>query len=308
MKLRLTQRDIELITFVGKYKKIKAIDCKKIYKSKDYYRKRLKVLEKSKYINRDKRIIKLDEEGRKLFNMFGYKSYNLCRNKDYQERVDDIVKIATLSLGSDIEFTSSWQMKDNKIYTDYGKKYIGKLKYQGEDYIAYYISKRNTLIYVKQILTDIDISLSFAKVILFIEDLKILNKTNKYFITNKESTLVINVTEQNLELMRFLEEIDMHDILQKIYIGQEILLSNWNKADYMTEDGKYIICMPFIDVEKIHKLNCRDNSKRDIVIDIVTMKENTEKIKEILKENVNIIELDTWIEELRKSKYLNNLL
>ncbi len=141
MKLRLTQRDIELITFIGKYKKIKAIDCKKIYKSKDYYRKRLKVLEKSKYINRDKRIIKLDEEGRKLFNMFGYKSYNLCRNKDYQERVEDIVKIATLSLGSDIEFTSSWQMKDNKIYTDYGKKYIGKLKYQGEDYIAYYISK-----------------------------------------------------------------------------------------------------------------------------------------------------------------------
>ena len=34
----------------------------------------------------------------------------------------------------------------------------------------------------------------------------------------------------------------------------------------------------------------------------------TEKIKEILKENVNIIELDTWIEELRKSKHLNNLL
>ena len=38
------------------------------------------------------------------------------------------------------------------------------------------------------------------------------------------------------------------------------------------------------------------------------MKENIEKIKEILKENVNIIELDTLIEELRKSKYLNDLL
>ena len=38
------------------------------------------------------------------------------------------------------------------------------------------------------------------------------------------------------------------------------------------------------------------------------MKENSEKMKEILKENVNIIELDTLIEELRKSKYLNDLL
>lgn len=246
MKLRLTQRDIELITFIGKYKKIKAVDCKKIYKSKDYYRKRLKVLEKSNYIKRDKGIIKLDEEGRKLFNMFGYKNHNLCRNKDYQERVDDIVRIATVALGSNIEFTASWEMKDDKIYTNYGKKYIGKLKYQNEDYIVYYISKRNSSIYAKQILTDIKMTLLFNKVILFIEDFKIFNKANKYFITNKKSTLVINPTEHNLELMQFLEDIDIYDILRKIYVGQEILLSNWNRADYMTENGQYIICMPLL--------------------------------------------------------------
>ena len=53
MKVRLTERDIELIIFLGKYKKIKGTDCKKIYRSKDYYRKRLKVLEKAKYIKRE---------------------------------------------------------------------------------------------------------------------------------------------------------------------------------------------------------------------------------------------------------------
>ena len=53
MKIRLSSRDIELICFLGRYKQIKAVDCKKIYKSKDYHRKRLKVLEKGKYIKRE---------------------------------------------------------------------------------------------------------------------------------------------------------------------------------------------------------------------------------------------------------------
>ena len=45
MKIRLSSRDIELICFIGRYKQIKSVDCKKIYKSKDYYRKRLKIVE-----------------------------------------------------------------------------------------------------------------------------------------------------------------------------------------------------------------------------------------------------------------------
>ncbi len=50
MKIRLSLRDIELICFLGRYKQIEAVDYKKVYKSKDYYRKRLKVLEKERYI------------------------------------------------------------------------------------------------------------------------------------------------------------------------------------------------------------------------------------------------------------------
>ena len=60
MKARLTERDIKLMYFLGRYKQIKAIDCKKIYKSKDYYLKRLKALEKAKYVKREKRCIKID--------------------------------------------------------------------------------------------------------------------------------------------------------------------------------------------------------------------------------------------------------
>lgn len=36
MKIRLSARDIDLICFLGMYKQIKSVDCKKLYKSKDY--------------------------------------------------------------------------------------------------------------------------------------------------------------------------------------------------------------------------------------------------------------------------------
>lgn len=35
-------------------------------------------------------------EGRKLLNALGCTNYNLCRNKEYQKRINDIIKIATL--------------------------------------------------------------------------------------------------------------------------------------------------------------------------------------------------------------------
>ncbi len=156
MKVRLTERDVELIYFLGRYKKIKAVECKNIYKSKGYYFKRLKVLEKAKYIKREKRYIKADIEGRKLLNKLGVQNYNLCRNKDYQKRINDIIKIATLGFEENIEFIPSWELKEREVYTEFGRKYIGKLKYMNRNYIVYYISNQNSPIYVKQIIADIE--------------------------------------------------------------------------------------------------------------------------------------------------------
>ncbi len=148
MKIRLSLRDIELICFLGRYKQIEAVDCKKVYKSKDYYIKRLKILEKAKYIKREKRYyIKLDIEGRKLLNDFGYDNYNLCRNKNYQDRIKDISKIAMLSFEDDIKFTPSWELKESKVYTNFERKYIGELEIETNKYIVYYIANRTDSLY-----------------------------------------------------------------------------------------------------------------------------------------------------------------
>ncbi len=308
MKRRLTEKDILLLEFLCKYKMMLATDSKKIYKSKEYYLKRLKVLEKEQYIKRVNRYyIKLDIKGIKLVKELGCYYRNVCRKEKYQERVQEIMKIATLTLDSDIIFLTSWEIKDSNVFTEMGRTFIGILNYYDNDYITYYISKNKSFHYVRQVINDVNKNVQYNKSVVFMEDFKNLNKSNKYFIFGKESTLIINPTKENLDRIRLLQEIDCYDILLQIYKGKEILLSNWTKADYMTEDKQYILFMPFIDTEKLHRLNIafNNNEKSSRKIDIVTLKENKEKIEEILTGDVNIVELDEIL--LIKRTYLYEL-
>ena len=76
--------------------------------------------------------------------------------------------------------------------------------------------------------------------------------------------------------MRRYEDIDFYEIIKQMYSNTEVLLSNWGKADYMTEDRTYIFFMPFIDTERLYGLNKFYNNNKNIIrkIDIITLKEN----------------------------------
>lgn len=279
-------------------------DCKLIYNAKDYHRKRLKVLEKEKYIRRiNKFYIKLDDRGTRMVKDFGY-DYNFsCRRKEYVDRLNEVARIAALTIDSNIDFIASWNLKDNNVYTQTSRKYLGKLTYQLKDRMVYYISKDKQITYISQIINDIQKLIEYNDIIIFIENIRILNN-DKSFVFGKETTLIINPTIHNLSIMRKLEKIDIYQIVKKIYNDKEILLSNWKKADYMTEDRKYIILMPFIDTEKLHKLNLfyRNNQKINRKIDIITLKENKEIIEDILTNKSNIIEIDNWLGGINEDK------
>ena len=104
--------------------------------------------------------------------------------------------------------------------------------------------------------------------------------------------------------MRRIEQIDFYYVIKEIYYNEEVLLSNWKKADYMTESGNYIIVMPFIDTEKLYRLNMfyKNNQKTNRKIDIVTLNENKEKIDEILTSKANIVAIDRWLGGMYESK------
>ena len=281
--------------FLGKYKVMLGYDCRLIYGSKDYHRKRLKVLENEKYVKRvDRLYIKLANKGTRIVKEFGYDYSFACRKKMYIERINEIARIAALSINSTMEFMASWNLKNKNIYTETSRRYIGELKYLGQKRVVYYISKDKERVYISQIINDIQKIVKDKKVIIFMEKLKFLNKN---FVFGNESTMIIDPTQQNLDIMRKLEKMDIYQIIKAIYDSTEILLSNWKKADYMTNDRIYIVVMPFIDTEKIHTLNIfyRNNQNTNRKIDIVTLKENREKIDEILTNKTNIIELDNWL-------------
>lgn len=290
--------------FLGKYKMMLGSDCKLIYNAKDYHRKRLKVLEKEKYIRRiNKFYIKLDDRGTRMVKDFGY-DYNFsCRRKEYVDRLNEVARIAALTIDSNIDFIASWNLKDNNVYTQTSRKYLGKLTYQLKDRMVYYISKDKQITYISQIINDIQKLIEYKDIIIFIENIRILNN-DKSFVFGKETTLIINPTIHNLSIMRKLEKIDIYQIVKQIYNDKEILLSNWKKADYMTEDRKYIILMPFIDTEKLHKLNLfyKNNQKINRKIDIITLKENKEIIEDILTNKTNIIETDNWLGGINEDK------
>ena len=279
-------------------------DCKLIYNAKDYHRKRLKVLEKEKYIRRiNKFYIKLDDRGTRMVKDFGY-DYNFsCRRKEYVDRLNEVARIAALTIESNIDFIASWNLKDNNVFTQTSRKYLGKLRYRGKDRIVYYISRDKQIVYISQIVNDIQKITDYKDILIFIEDMKIVNDS-KSFIFGKESTVIVNPTIQNLSIMRKLEELDIYQIIKQIYDNTEILLSNWKKADYMTEDRRYIILMPFIDTEKLHRLNLfyKNNQKINRKIDIITLKENKEIIEDILTNKTNIIEIDNWLGGINEDK------
>lgn len=283
--------------FLAKYKMMLGSDCKMIYKTKDYHRKRLKVLEQEKYVRRVNRLyIKLDDKGTRMVKEFGYNYSFTCRKKKYIDRLNEIARIAALTINSNIEFTASWDLKDSSIYTQTSRKYLGKLKYQDKESIVYYISKEKHISYISQTINDIQKIMNYKNILIFIENMNILNEKQR-FAFGKDSTIIINPTKENLTIFKELEVFDFYEIVKKIYSDKEILLSNWKKAEYMTEDKIYIVVMPFIDTEKINRLRMfyRNNPKINRKIDIITLKENKEKICEILTNKVNIIELDNWL-------------
>ena len=165
-----------------------------------------------------------------------------------------------------------------------------------KEFIVYYIANGKRKPYVSQILNDIRKLVSYKNIIIFVEDFNLI-KAKRNFVFGNDSTVIINPTPENFNLMRRYEDIDFYEIIKQMYSNTEVLLSNWVKADYMTEDRTYIFFMPFIDTERLYGLNKFYNNNKNIIrkIDIITLKENKEKIEEILTNKTNIVEMDEWL-------------
>lgn len=227
----------------------------------------------------------------------GYNKRNMCRSQKYRERLKDILKIATITLDSDIKFVPSWRVKDNEVFTQKSRLYIGKMIYQENEFFVYYISNERNEAYIRKIHNDISKLVDKDNVIIFTEKEDTIINRNDYFRFGNKSTIIIKSTIENLDNMKKIHETYMYEMIKKMYEGKEILVSNWEKADFMTEDYVYLVIMPFIDTEKLYSINVfyNSNESNGVEINIVTLEENKDVICKILDKPTKIVDLDAFL-------------
>ena len=292
----LSKKDYEVLNFLLKYKMLKVEDATLIYKTKRYYRERINNLIYKKYVKRYKSFIVLDKEGRKVLGETGNNYIKNIKNEPYMERLKNIASIATLSIDSSIKFIPSWEIKEKDKFTETARRYIGKIVIDNEEFLTYYISAKKEHIYIKQLIFDINKSINFDNIIIFVEDFNVIDKRYSNLALGKDKTLIILNNNKNKEILRKYNSIYPYEILERLF-DSEILVSDWDKADYLLEDGIYILYMPFIDTEKIEKINWyyeeNTNTKRNI--NIVTLRQNEQKLKGILKNKCSIKIIDNYI-------------
>ncbi len=289
----LKDEDIKVLEFLSKYRILKIEDASYIYKRKRYYRQRINRLIDKEYVKRYKSYVIIDRNGRKYLGKSGTSYIKNMDNEAYMERLKTIASIATVTINSNVEFIPSWDIKEKDRFTETARRYIGKLVIDSKEYLTYYITAKKEHVYIKQLLFDVNKALNYQDIIIFTENFDVINKKYNNLVFGKENTFVILNNRENKELLKKYENVDIHELLESIY-GEELLISNWSNADYLLEDNTYIVSMPFINTEKIAKINWffEENTKLQRKVEIVTLEENKSKIRELLIDKCSIKTFD----------------
>lgn len=287
----LKLEDKILIDYLSKYRIMSIMDTKYFYKTDWYFRKRINKLVEKKYIKKYKYYyIVLDREGRKKCNLTGKEYIKNSSNTSYMNRLIVLSNIATISIDSDIIFIPSWEMKDRGIYTEIARKYLGELIRNQKKYVVYYIASNKSITYLKQLIYDINKTINYDNLIIFVDDYKIISQMKSYFVFDKKHSYIIKNTNENKKILKKYNDIDFYDLIKRIY-NKPILISDWEYADYIAELNHFIIVMPFIDTTRISQINWfyKENTSTKKKIDFITLKENEEVLKEILTDKCNVI-------------------
>lgn len=293
MQNNLSQEDMKILKFLSKYKMLKVEDARLIYKTKRYYRQRVNKLIQNEYVKRYKSYIMIDKNGRKALGEVGSLYIKNIKNESYMERLKYIASIATITIDSDIKFIPSWDIKEKDKYTETARRYIGKMIIKNKEYLVYYISSKKQHIYIKQLIFDINKSVNYQEVIIFVDSFDVLCKKYYNLCFGKTNTFIILNTDYNKQIIKEYNSIDIHELLENMY-DQEIYISDWDKADYLLENNTYIVFMPYINTEKIERINWyyNENTESKRKIEIITLEQNKSKIESIIDKKCNITSFD----------------
>ena len=251
-----------IVLFVYRFKIVLSTNIKYLLGNKKYYQVVVKRLVDKGYLRRYKtKYLMLGQVGKKYIKELGYIYSKPSYKKEYVKRMTTISLLASLFIGNGIEFTPSFELKDFTHFRTQSRPFIGSIKFNGNDYLVYYISKKSSKRFCNSIIYDFQKEQKYKQAILFIEDINMINIKDYAFGSNQ--FIIFSCPFENL-IYLFSEQfkIDYRKILNKFGYTNSFI-SKWYFCDYETQNKQFITFLPFIDCEKIYKLMtfCRENKK-----------------------------------------------
>lgn len=293
---KVSKEDEKVIKYLSEYKIMSVEDTKLIYKSNWYHRNKVKKLIDEGYVKKYKfYYIELDRKGRKYANITGKEYIKNKGNSSFMERLKKISSIATITINSDIDFLPSWKMKDKEIYTDAARKFQGKMMMNNKEYLVYYISNKKEKRYIHQLIYDINKVMEYENIIIFVDDFNSIIDELENFKFGKKHTFIVINSNENRQIIKHYNDIDYYDFVKKMY-GEniQILLSDWNVADFLIGKNHYICNMIFIDTERLNEIKWffEENTNTNKILDIITLKENEDIVKMLAPIGTRIITIE----------------
>lgn len=248
----LTDKDLEVLLFVNKYKYVEVSDFKYLYNNTQYYQSKIKQLIRDEYLRKMKWYIVLGRKGKQYLENLGYRCTRISYEKVYVERQKIISSFAARYYQhKNTKFIPSIDIKDKQIYTITSRRYIGMLEIDKTKYLTYYISKNHTNKYIQSIIYDIRKEQKFKQIIVFIEDISMISV--EQFVFGLNELLIIPFTENNIKLLENINQIDYQKLFVNTY-NEKVYLSEYDSCRYYINSEKFISTLPFIDSEKLSSL------------------------------------------------------
>lgn len=290
--------EISLIKFIAKYQYLNVSDAKYFFNSSRYYRNRIKNLIDKDFLRKIRWMLVLGGSGIQYVKLLNFEYNKSNKNAKYRERLLKLSNIAAFYHNcKTVDFTPSFAIKDKRVFTTTGRRFIGIFNINGFEYLAYQILKEHDSKYIESVAFDIQKEMKYKNIIILIDDINRINLNDFAFGLNR--ILVIEDNEINREKLKYLHSIRWKEVVDKCYKGA--YLSEYSFCEYTNNKDKFINTFYFIDTEKITRIKyfiSESSTKRAYIICNSELEMKLQK--ELPKANCCVVDLEKYIDKERK--------
>ncbi len=236
---------------------------------------------------------KLGIEYAKLFK-FEYNRLN--RNKKYLPRLLQLSSLgAFYNKCNTISFIPSFAMKDKEMFTITARRFIGTLKINGFEYLAYKITSEHDSKYVMSVIYDIQKEKKYKNIIILVDDISRININDFTFGMNQ--VLILEDVLDNRERLKYLHSINWQRIINKYY-KDKVVLAEYSFCDYTDYKNTYVSYFYFLDTEKINRIKQFLRESKNKNADIICSAELEKEIKkELPTARFIIVNLEEYLDK-----------